>query len=117
MANERRRRHAFFSGTVSDNPLSSGATTLNSPGLAAFPTVTSNEYVAIVFDPQGPTPEIAWMTAHNFGQTTGTIVRGREGTTGRAWNSGTRWTHTATTWDFDYLKTPMSRMFARMNFR
>lgn len=117
MANERRSRYNSFSGTITDNPLTNVAVTMNSAGLAAFPTVTSVEYVAIIFDPLGLNPEIAYITAHNFGQTTATIVRGREGTTGTQWSAGTRWAHSATTVDFDYLKTPMSRMFARMNFR
>lgn len=117
MANERRSRYNSFSGTTTDNPLLSGATTLNSAGLAAFPSVTSVEYVAIVLDPLGTNPEIVYITAHNFSQTTATIVRGREGTTGTQWPLGTRWAHSATTEDFSYLKTPMSRMFARMNFR
>lgn len=117
MANETRRRYGFFSGTITDNPLTIGATTLNSAGLAAFPTVSSAEYVALSLDPLSTNPEIVWMTSHNFGQTTGIIVRGQESTTARQHASGTRWSHAATTHDFNYLKTPMTRLFARMNYR
>lgn len=117
MANETRRRYDFFSGTVTDNPLGAGAGTLNSAELSAFPTVPAAEYVVIIFDPLGPDPEIAYMTAHTSGQTTGTILRGREGTTGQEWAAGTDWVHGPTVTDFDYLRTPMSRLYARANYR
>jgi hypothetical protein len=117
MANERRRRYNAYSGNTTDNPLLVGALTFNSAGLAALPTVASNEYLAITFGPLTTTPEIAWITAHNFGQTTATILRGRETSTPSQWPAGTRWAHGPTTWDFDYLRTPMSRVYARANYR
>jgi hypothetical protein len=85
--------------------------------LAAFPTVSSAEYVVIVFAPLSTTPEIAYITAHNFGQTNATILRGREGTTGTQWAAGTRWAHVPTSVDWDYLRTPMSRLYARANYK
>jgi hypothetical protein len=117
MANQARRRYNFMSGTLTDNPLLIGATTFNSAGLAAFPTVSSTEYAAITISPLSLTPEIVWITAHTFGQTVATIIRGRESTSALQWSSGTRWAHTATTWDYSYLKTPMSRTYARANYR
>lgn len=117
MANETRVRYDFLSGTISDNPLTNTATTLNSPGLAAFPTVTSQQYAAITLDPFSTNPEIVWITAHVFGQNTATIVRGREGSAQRQHVSGTRWSHAPTAFDDNYPKSPVTRIYARSMWR
>lgn len=119
MANERRIRFDFQSGFVDDNPLAIGATTLTSAALQDFPAITSREYAVIVLDPRGVSglPEIVWMTAHTGGATTGTIVRGREGTAARQHIQGTRWAHSATVFDHNYPKGPAVRSWMRQNFR
>lgn len=119
MANERRLRSDSDSGTITDNPLLIGATTMNSAGLSTFPVVDSTSYMAITLDPLGlaGAPEIVWITAHTSANTAATIVRGKEGSTARQHALNTRWSHGPTSEDFDHLKTPMSRMYARANFK
>lgn len=75
MANERRIYANLVGGIVTDNPLASGATTLNSDGLAAMPAVGTNEHMIIVFDPDGLTgaPYAKRVTAHTASATSCTI--------------------------------------------
>lgn len=99
MANELRKYHAFVGGLIEDNPLTSGATTLTSAGLAAIVGgVASTEHMAIVLDPDGlnGAPEIAWITALTAGTGSGTIARGKEGTTAREHNRDISWVHATT---------------------
>lgn len=117
MANERRMRFASQWGTITNNPLLIGGLTMNSAELASLPAVTSSQYAAIVLDPLSTNPEIVWVTAHTASATSATIVRGREGTSARQHNVGTRWSHAPTLYDFDYGKTPLTRVYARANFR
>lgn len=123
MANEQRVFYAGFSGTILDNPLSAGATTLTSAALVNFPTITSAQYVAITLDPLGVAgiPEIAYMTAHTNGVNTATIVRGQEtvyGTSaGRSHAQGIRWSHALTAFDLRYPRSPAQRVYMRANYR
>lgn len=93
MANEIRVLGNFLSGTITNNPLASGGTTLNSANLANLEAIDSTEFAPIILDPLGAGngPEIAYITAHTAAATSATIVRGREGTTGVEHASGTAW--------------------------
>lgn len=82
MANEIRRYSNFKSGTITNNPLAVGGLSLTSAALAGLPVVDATDYMALVLDPLGAAngPELVYLTAHTVASTTGTIVRGREGT-------------------------------------
>lgn len=103
MANELRVRSAFLGGLIEDNPLTSGATTLTSAGLAWAPVIGSTQHMAIVLDPDGfsGSPEIVYITAHSAGATTATVARAQEGTTARAHDRDIAWVHAVTPKDFD----------------
>jgi len=81
-------------GTVTDNPLTDSATTLNSAGLANLAAVSSNHAV-IVLDPlrAAGAPEVVIVTAHTGAATSATISRGAYGTTPRQHAAGTLWVH------------------------
>lgn len=102
MANEIRRRYNFKSGTITDNPLTNSATTMNSTNLAGLPAIGSTEYAVLVLDPAGTGngPEVVYVTAHTGSATSATIVRGREGTTAVQHNSNVTWIHVATAADY-----------------
>jgi hypothetical protein len=91
VANERRRRGNFLSGTITDNPLASGATTVNGAALANVEAIDANEHMLMILDADGSGngPEVCYITAHTASATSATIVRGREGTTGVSHVSGT----------------------------
>lgn len=99
-----RLRTNFVTGTVSDNPLLIGATTLNSAGLADLEAVSGSDIAVIVLDPESKNgdPEIVYVTAHTASATSATITRGQEGTTARQHISGTRWIHGPLENDFDH---------------
>lgn len=92
-----RQRDNNVQGTVTDNPLTAGATTLNSAGLANLSAVASNHAV-LILDPlrTAGAPEIVIVTAHTGGATSATITRGAYGTTARSHNSGVLWVHAPT---------------------
>ncbi len=81
-------------GTITDNPLLVGATTMNSAGLANLAAVASAE-AFITLDPNriAGAPEIVVVTAHTGSATSATIQRGQFGTTARQHASGTAWVH------------------------
>lgn len=81
-------------GTITDNPLLVGATTMNSAGLANLAAVSSAE-AFITLDPNrvAGAPEIVVVTAHTGSATSATIQRGQFGTTARQHASGTQWVH------------------------
>lgn len=115
MANEIRFRQNFISGVVDDNPLTLGATTLNSTALTALDVIDSTNHAVIVLDPDGADgdPEIIYVTAHTASASSATVVRGREGTSARAHNQNTIWRHGPIVSDFggsakDVLWTPQS---------
>lgn len=93
----RLRRH-FASGTITDNPLTAGATSINSANFATLlPAVASPDIIPIVLDPLGTAgvPEIAYVTAHTAASTTITALRGQEtalgGSAGRQHAQGIPW--------------------------
>jgi hypothetical protein len=81
-------------GTTTDNPLTAGATTMNSAGLANLAVVSSAEAI-IILDPNrvNGAPEHVVVTAHAGSATSATIVRGQFGTTARSHPLGTEWVH------------------------
>lgn len=97
-------------GTVSDNPLTAGATTLNSAGLANLPAVAT-QHAVIVLDPlrSAGAPEIVVVTAHTGAATSATVTRGAYGTTARSHASGTLWVHAPITEDFLAIVTSGTR--------
>lgn len=95
MANEIRLRRNNISGTITDNPLAIGATTINSAGFVDLPVVDATNHVILILDPQevGGTAEIVRVTAHTAAATSVTVVRGQEGTTARSHVFNTTWMH------------------------
>lgn len=88
-------------GTITDNPLTNVATTMNSAGLANLPAISS-QHAVLVLDPlrSAGAPEIVIVTAHTGAATSATITRGAYGTTARQHASGTLWVHAPTVEDF-----------------
>lgn len=111
MANESRVRGNNAQGTVSDNPLASGALTLNSAGLANLPAVGATEHAILVLDPLrvAGAPEIVLVTAHTGAATSATVTRGYYGTAARSHVSGTLWVHAATIDDLIRIVTSATR--------
>lgn len=97
-----RSRTAFIAGTLTDNPLAIGATTMNSAGLASLPAIASPDIAVIILDPTGSAgaPEVVYVTAHTGSATSATITRASEGSTARQHASGIAWVHAPTTYDF-----------------
>lgn len=97
-------------GTTTDNPLTAGATTMNSAGLANLAAVSS-AHAVIVLDPNrvGGAPEIVIVTAHTGSATSATITRGAHGTTARQHAQGTSWVHGAIVQDFLIICTSSTR--------
>jgi hypothetical protein len=97
-------------GTITDSPLSSGATTINSAAFAFLPTIASPDYLYITVDPTGVAglPEIVQVTAHSAAATSCAVVRGQQAvanltSAGRSHLVGTIWRHSATKADLDDL--------------
>lgn len=97
-------------GTVTDNPLTAGALTLNSAGLVNLAAVASNHAV-IVLDPlrAAGAPEIVIVTAHTAAASSATITRGAYGTTARSHAAGVLWVHAPTTEDTIRIVTSGTR--------
>lgn len=68
-------------------------TTLTSPDFASLPSdLTTTKYVPITLADDGARLyETAWVTAHAAGSSAVTVVRGREGSTAKAWAAGAAW--------------------------
>lgn len=103
MANEIRVRSNFQAGTITDNPLTNVATTINSAAFASLPAIGATQHLPIVLDPlaSAGAPEIVWITAHTASATSATVVRAQEGTAARQHASGTVWRHAALVSDYD----------------
>lgn len=97
-------------GTVSDNPLTNAATTLNSNGLADLAAVSS-AHAVLVLDPlrTAGAPEIVIVTAHTGSATSATITRGAYGTSARQHAQGTLWVHAPTIDDVIRIVTSSTR--------
>lgn len=96
----------FISGTILNNPLAIGDTTLSSAALANLAAVASPDIAAIILDPAGSAgnPEVVWVTAHTASATTATISRGQEGSTARQHLLAVAWAHGPTIMDFNQKK-------------
>ena len=96
-----RSRTPFISGTITDNPLTNVATTINSAGLSSLPAIATPDIAVLVLDPTGSAgaPEVVYVTAHTGSATSATISRGQEGSSGRQHASGVSWVHGPTTYD------------------
>jgi hypothetical protein len=81
----------YVSGTLTVSA-SISDTTLTSAAFSALPTTfsTTTYLPLVIHDPSAGTYESVWVTAHASSSTSVTVVRGREGSTARAWSSGTR---------------------------
>lgn len=65
------------------------AAALTHSGGTNVPTVASPDYIPLsIHDSSGVLSEVVWLTAYTAGATTGTIARGKEGTTGVSHSSG-----------------------------
>ena len=97
-------------GTLTDNPLTSGATTMNSAGLANLAAVSS-AHALIVIDPlrSAGAPECVIVTAHTGSATSATITRGAYGTSARQHASGVLWVHAPSVEDFIRIVTASTR--------
>lgn len=106
MANEIRLRSNNISGTITDNPLTIGATTINSPGFVDLPTVGTTNHLILILDPLevNGQAEIVQVTAHAASSSVCTIVRGFETTTPRQHGFGTTWFHGPVVSDYNYTQ-------------
>lgn len=106
MANEIRLRSNNISGAINDNPLLIGATTINSPGFADLPTVTSVNHLILVLDPLEVigAAEVVMVTAHTAAATSITVVRGQEGSVARQHPLATTWFHGPVVSDWNYTQ-------------
>lgn len=97
-------------GTITDNPLSSVATVMNSAGLANLPAI-STQHAVLTLDPlrAAGAPEYVIVTAHTGSATTATITRGAYGSTARSHALGTLWVHAPLTEDFLAIVTASTR--------
>jgi hypothetical protein len=60
----------------------------------AVPTITGSDYIPLaILDSSGHLSEVVWLTAYTSAATTGTIARGKEGTSGVAHSSGDKVVH------------------------
>lgn len=95
-----RLRADFVRGTITNNPLAIGDTTLTSASLASLPVVSSPDICVLILDPGSSAPEVVYVTAHSSAATSATISRGREGSSAKAHVQGTAFSHGATGDDF-----------------
>jgi hypothetical protein len=100
--NALRLRGNFLSGTITDNPLTSGATTINSANFANLPVIDSAHHMALTLDPNATSgsPEVVWITAHTASATSVTVLRAQEGTLARSFAVLSAWTNSPTKLDF-----------------
>lgn len=95
----------FLAGTITDDPLTSGATTINSSAFANLPTITDPDSCWLVLDPDAVdgAPEIVKVTAHTSSSTSVTVTRGEQSTAVREHASLTEWREAVTKADLDEL--------------
>jgi microcystin-dependent protein len=88
----------FAAGTITDSPLTVGATAVNSAAFATrLPVIATPHTMAIVLDPDGVAgvPEIVLVTDHAAAATVATVIRGQQTSLGadaaREHLAGTTW--------------------------
>lgn len=111
MANEIRLRRNNMMGTITDNPLTNGATTINSPGFVDLPTVDGTNHLILILDPTESTgaAEIVRVTAHTAAASSVTVIRGVEGSSPRQHSLGTTWFFGPVTSDYIEVLTSSTR--------
>ena len=115
MANEIRLRSNFMSGVITDNPLTIGATSINSLAFASLPAVDATQHLVLVLDPLSVNgaPEIVYVTAHTASSTTCTISRAQEGSASRQHNLNETWFHAPTARDFELAPNALAPFTTR----
>lgn len=83
----------FYSGTITDSPLTLSSTTINSAAFASLPVVSaSSPIVMIVLDPGTPTlREYVRVVTHTASATAVTVLRGEFGTPAQSHNVNAPW--------------------------
>lgn len=106
MANEYRVTSNGLYGQMAAG-FTAAATSIVDSSFAALPVVTaSSQYMPLSFtDSTAKLTEILWVTAHSSGSNTITVARGKEGTTARAWTTGTPWAQAETVRDGQTMAT------------
>lgn len=94
MTYEQRQPLNYSFGTLSNAAAISDTTLTSTDFSSGLPSgLSTTLYVPVVLqDPSTKVFEVVWVTAHTAAATTATVIRAREGTTARAWGSGTLWT-------------------------
>lgn len=102
MANEIRIRSNNVFGSITNNPLTNSAVTINSAGLVNLATIVGTQNATMVLDPLRVfgAPEIIIVTAHGALASSATVIRGAYGTTARSHPQGTFWTNSPLSFDF-----------------
>jgi hypothetical protein len=106
----KRIRNNGITGTIANDPLTNGATSLNSPALANL-GIVSGDHAIITLDPlrEYGEPEIVMVTEHSSGSAFATIQRGMYGTVARQHPVDTLFVHAATNDDFSLIATNSTR--------
>lgn len=91
MANENRLTFNGFYGQLSAD-ITAVATSITNAAFATLPQITGTaDYIPLTLsDETLRYIEVVWITAHATGSNTVTVVRAKEGTTARAWLTGTK---------------------------
>lgn len=112
MANEIRLRSNNISGAINNNPLTIGATTINSPGFADLPVVNTTNHLILTLDPLEVygAAEVVTVTAHTASATSLTVLRGQESSIARQHPLGTTWFHGPVASDFAPTPVPTCRL-------
>lgn len=91
MANELRAPLNYLTGTLTTAAAISDTTIQSSVFTTLATDYSSTKYLPLVLhDPTAGVYEVVWVTAHSGSSANVTAVRGREGSSARAWPSGTR---------------------------
>lgn len=100
MANEYRFTANGLYGQMAAG-FTAATTSIVDSSFTTIPVITaSSQYMPITFtDSTAKLTEIVWVTAHSSGSNTITVARGKEGTTARAWTTGTPWAQAETVRD------------------
>lgn len=93
----------FASGTITDNPLDVGGTSISSAAFVQLPVIADGDSMWLVLDPDGNdgAPEIVKVTGHTSGSTSVTVQRAQQDTTARQHSQGTVWRCAVTRADLD----------------
>jgi hypothetical protein len=93
-------RYNNISGTVGSGGMSSSTTVMPFATVPGFPTIASPYFAKIEIDPGLSTYEIVYLSPYTSGASTGTVLRGQEGTAAVSHSAGATWIHGSTAYDF-----------------